>query len=72
MTDFFKESPMAALKRPRNLKDIVVRARLDKQWFYSTFRYQMSAKAMSEHLTSKTLKQIKGKKHALATAAQRA
>lgn len=32
----------------------------------------MSDKAMSEHLTSKTLKQIKGKKHALATTAQRA
>ncbi|XP_065938446.1 uncharacterized protein [Magallana gigas] len=29
MADLFKDPPMAAFKRPRNLKDMVVRARLD-------------------------------------------
>lgn len=38
MADLFKDPPMATLKRPRNIKDMVVRARLENRLLNGGFK----------------------------------
>ncbi|XP_052680295.1 uncharacterized protein LOC128161092 [Crassostrea angulata] len=67
MADLFKDPPMAAFKRPRNLKDMVVRARLDNPLTNGGFKtcsdtrcllckHSTNADSFKSHITGRTYK----------------